>query len=94
MTTKKTKPTAEKFNEIKLSDVAQADDFVDIHIDVPEDMSEFFDKHHKTMLPRILPLLVTMKITGQPLFLAKFAVGDKYYNFGIEECAAPDTTLN
>lgn len=41
MTTKKTKTTAEKFNEIKLSDVAQADDFVDIHIDVPEDMSEF-----------------------------------------------------
>lgn len=93
MTTKK-KTIAEKFNEIKLSDVAQADDFVDIHIDVPEDMSEFFDKYHKTLLPRILPLLVTMKITGQPLFIAKFSVGDKYYNFGIEECAAPDTTLN
>lgn len=94
MTTKKAKPTAKEFKEIKLSDTAKADDFIDICVDVPEDMSEFFDKHHKTMLPRILPLLVTMKITGQPLFLAKFAVGDKYYNFGIEECAAPDTTLN
>ena len=68
MTTKKTKLTAEKFNEIKLSGVAQADDFVDIHIDVPEDMSEFFDKHHKTLLPRILPLLVVMNLTGKFAF--------------------------
>lgn len=93
MTTKK-KTTAEKLNEIKLSAIVKADDFIDIRANVPEDVAEFFDKHQKTLLPRILPLLVIMNITKQPLFIAKFTVGDKHYTFNIEECAAPDTILN
>lgn len=94
MTTKKAKPTAEEFKEIKLSDMAKTGDFIDITVDVPEDLEDFFNKHKKTLLPRILPLLVIMKTTGQPLFMARFAVGDKYYNFGIKECATPNTPLN
>lgn len=94
MTTKKTKPITGKFNEIKLSDIVKADDFIDIRANVPEDMAEFFDKHQKTLLPHILPLLVIMNITKQPLFMAKFTVGDKHYTFNIEECTAPDTILN
>lgn len=94
MTTKKTKPTAEKFNEIKLSDVAQADDFVDIHIDVPEDMSEFFDKHHKTLLPRILPLLVVMNLTGQVCFSCYITVNGKRYAFAISESKPDGAPLN
>ena len=94
MTTKKTKTLTGKFNEIKLFYVAKADDFIDIRANVSEDMAEFFNKHQKTLLPHILPLLVVMETTKQPLFIAKFTVGDKHYTFNIEERAAPDTTLN
>lgn len=47
MTTKKTKPITGKFNEIKISYVAKADDFIDIRANVPEDVAEFFDNTKK-----------------------------------------------
>lgn len=50
MTTKKTKTTTGKFNEIKISYVAKADDFIDIRANVPEDVAEFFDKHKKNLI--------------------------------------------
>ena len=93
MTIKK-KTTPEKFREIKLSDVAQADDFVDIHIDVPEDMEDFFNKHQKILLPRILPLLVTMNLTKQVCFSCYITVNGKRYAFAIGESKPDGTPLN
>ena len=94
MTTKKTKPITGKFNEIKLSDTVKADDFIDIRANVPEDMAEFFDKHQKTLLPRILPLLVVMNLTGQVCFSCYIAVNGKRYAFAIGESASDGTPLN
>lgn len=93
MTTKK-KTTAEKVNEIKLSASAKADDFVDVNIDVPEDMEAFFNQHQKIFLPRILPLLVTMNLTGQVCFSCYITINGKRYAFAIGESKPDGTPLN
>lgn len=94
MTTKKTKPITGKFNEIKISYVAKADDFIDIRVNVPEDVAEFFDKHKKNLLPHILPLVVVMNLTGQVCFSCYIAVNGKRYAFAIGESASDGTPLN
>ena len=93
MTTKK-KTTEQKVNEIKLSDITKADDFVDVNIDVPEDMEDFFSQHQKTLLPRILPLLVVMNLTKQVCFSCYITVNGKRYAFAISESKPDDAPLN